>query len=139
MSLHPPTLLIAFAVVLVLASVVSMSIGLKQGRRGISWWFAANGMLAAGLIVEATADAAVVAPIVAALVLQWPIVTLAGIRRFYARGGTRISEWHDRIALVLAVLAAVASWIEPIELASWAQVLAVGVFSLTLYCASAVA
>jgi diguanylate cyclase (GGDEF)-like protein len=139
MPLHPPTLLVAFAVALVLASAVAMSIGLKQGRRGMSWWFAANGMLAAGLIVEATADPAVVAPAVAALVLQWPIVTLAGIRRFYARGGTRISEWHDRIALLLAIGAAIASWIEPIGLASWAQVLAVGAFSLTLYAASAVA
>ena len=39
------------------------------------------------------------------LALQWPIVMLAGIRRFYSRGGTRISEWADRIALVVAVLA----------------------------------
>jgi diguanylate cyclase (GGDEF)-like protein len=139
MSLHPPTLLLAFAVGLVLASVVSMSIGLQQGRRGMGWWFAANAMLAAGLVVEATADPAVVAPIVAVLTLQWPIITLAGIRRFYARGGTRISEWHDRIALTLAILAAIASWIEPFELASWAQILAVGAFSLTLYAASAVA
>jgi diguanylate cyclase (GGDEF)-like protein len=139
MPLHPPTLLLAFAVALVLASVVSMSIGVKQGRRGMGWWFAANAMLAAGLVVEATTDPAVVAPIVAVLTLQWPIITLAGIRRFFARGGTRISEWHDRIALMLAILAATASWIEPIELASWAQVLAVGAFSLTLYAASAVA
>ncbi|HEY3634828.1 MAG TPA: GGDEF domain-containing protein [Caldimonas sp.] len=139
MSLHPPTLLMAFAVALVLASVVSISIGLKQGRRGMGWWFAANAMLAAGLVVEATADPAEVAPIVAALALQWPIITLAGIRRFYARGGTRIAEWHDRIALALAIGAAIASWIEPIELASWAQVLAVGAFSLTLYAATAVA
>jgi diguanylate cyclase (GGDEF)-like protein len=139
MSLHPPTLLMAFAVALVLASVVSISIGLKQGRRGMGWWFAANAMLAAGLVVEATADPAEVAPIVAALTLQWPIITLAGIRRFYARGGTRIAEWHDRIALALAIGAAIASWIEPIELANWAQVLAVGAFSLTLYAATAVA
>jgi diguanylate cyclase (GGDEF)-like protein len=72
-------------------------------------------------------------------VLQWPIVTLTGIRRFYARGGARTSVWHDRIALMLAVLAAVASWVGPMGLATWAQVLAVGAFSLTLYAASAVA
>jgi hypothetical protein len=141
MSVHPPTLLVAFAIAIVLASVVSIAIGHKEkGRRGARWWLFANVLLTAALIVQAVSGPGDIgAPIAAALALQWPIFTLAGVRRFYARGGSRIDEWSDRAVLALAIVAAVASWVEPIELASYAKVHAVGAFVLTLYAASAVA
>ena len=58
---------------------------------------AANALFATALLLQATTDpAGIAAPIVALLALQWPIVMLGGVRRFYSRGGTRISEWSDR-------------------------------------------
>ena len=141
MPLHTPTLLVAFAIVLVLASVASMSVGLKQhGRRGERWWVAATAGFAAGLALQATTDAAsVAAPIVAVLALQWPIVMLGGIRRFYSRGGTRISEWADRVILAVALIATVGTWAAPIELVTYAQIQAGCTLALTLYVAAAVA
>jgi diguanylate cyclase len=141
MPLHTPTLLVAFAIVLVLASVGSLSLGLKQqGRRGARWWVAANALFAAALLVHALGDAASIgAPLAAVLALQWPVVMLGGVRRFYSRGGTRISEWADRSALAVAVLATVAAWVEPIALASYAQVQAMATLFLTLYVSGALA
>ena len=140
-SLHSPTLLVAFAIVVAVASVVSLAVHRQQqGRRGARWWLVANGVLAAALVAQAmSAPGEIGTPIAAVLGLQWPILTLAGIRRFYARGGTRISEWHDGVALVVATIAAVASWIAPIEFASAPKVHAVAAFALTLYTASAIA
>ena len=141
MPLHTPTLLVAFALVLVLASVASVSVGLKQqSRRGARWWVAANAVFAAALTLQAGTDATSIgAPIAAVLALQWPIVMLGGVRRFYSRGGTRISEWWDQIVLVVAMLVTVGAWVEPIELATYAQVHAMASLFLTLYVAAAVA
>jgi diguanylate cyclase (GGDEF)-like protein len=140
-SLHSPTLLVAFAIVVALASVLSLAVHRQQqGRRGARWWLFANAVLAAALVGHAMSEPGEIGtPIAAVLALQWPILTLAGIRRFYARGGARISEWHDGVAFVVAAVAAVASWIEPIELASAPKVHAVAAFVLTLYASSAIA
>ena len=138
MSLHPPSLLVVAATVLLLGTVVSMALGLKQGRRGMPWWFAANCLLAAGLMLRAytpqDGDAALV---VAVLTLQWPSVTLAGIRRFYARGGTHVAEWADRAALAVALLIVGSSWAGLIAVPTLAQLNAMLTLSLTLYAASA--
>jgi diguanylate cyclase (GGDEF)-like protein len=100
----------------------------------------ANLLLAAALVVQATTDPnGIAAPIVAVLALQWPIVTLAGIRRFYARGGSRVYEWSDRGAFAFMVFAVVVSFVEPIGIANHAQIHAMAAFSLLLYAASAVA
>jgi diguanylate cyclase (GGDEF)-like protein len=141
MPLHPPTLLLAFAVILFLASGASASIGLKQqSRRGARWWLAANASLAIALVIQAVVDSAGPGvPLAAFFVLQWPIVTLAGIRRFYSRGATRVPEWADRIALVVAALATFGTWLAPFEFATSPQVFAAAVFGLTLYVATAVA
>ena len=141
MLLHTPSLLVAFALILVLASAASVSVGLKQqSRRGARWWVVANAIFAAALTLQAgTEPSAIGAPIAAVLALQWPILTLGGIRRFYSRGGTRISEWSDRIVLLVAVLVTVGAWVEPIELVSYAQIQAMATLFLTLYVASAVA
>ena len=102
------------------------------------WWFAANCLLAAGLVMRAyTAHDDVAALFVALLTLQWPALTLAGIRRFYARGGTRIAEWADRAALAVALLVLGASWTGLIGVPSFAQLHAMFTLSLTLYAASA--
>ena len=74
-----------------------------------------------------------------ALALQWPIVTLGGVRRFYSRGGTRIPEWADRIALLVAIAATIAAWVTPLDIVTYAQVYALAAVALALYAAIAVA
>src|SRR5450755_3060503 len=140
MLLHPPTLLVAFAVILFLASGASASIGHKQqSRRGAPWWLAANAVLTVGLGAAAFADpAGPGAPLAAFFALQWPVVTLAGIRRFYSRGATRVPEWADRVALVVAAVATLGTWLAPFDFATPAQVFAAASFGLTLYVATAV-
>jgi len=140
MLLHTPSLLVAFALILVLASAASVSVGLKQqSRRGARWWVVANAVFAAALTLHAGTDASAIgAPIAAVLALQWPIVMLGGVRRFYSRGGTRISEWSDRIVLIVAMVLTVGAWGEPILPVSYAQVHAMASLSLTLYVATAV-
>src|ERR1700710_1417058 len=139
MPLHPPTVLVAFAVILFLASGASASIGLKQqSRRGARWWLAANALLTVSLVIQAVADpAGPGTPIAAFFALQWPVVTLAGIRRFYSRGATRVPEWADRAALVVAAVATLGTWLAPFDFATPAQVFAVASFGLTLYVATA--
>jgi diguanylate cyclase (GGDEF)-like protein len=140
MPLHPPTLLVAFATILLLATGASASLGLKQqGRRGAHWWLTANAFLTVALVVQAVVDpAGPGTPIAAFFALQWPVVTLAGIRRFYSRGATRVPEWADRVALVVAALATLGTWLAPIEFATPAQVYAAASVGLTLYVAAAV-
>jgi diguanylate cyclase (GGDEF)-like protein len=135
-----PTLLVALATVLALASVTSVSVGLRQhSRRGTRWWIVANAAFAAALALRAVIDpGSIGAPIAALLALQWPIVMLAGIRRFYSRGGTRISEWADGIAFGISALATVGTWAVPIEFATFSQLHALAALGLTVYVASAV-
>ena len=141
MPLHPPTVLVAFAVMLFLASGAAATIALKQqSRRGARWWLAANIALTIALVVQAVADpAGPGTPIAAFFALQWPVVTLAGIRRFYSRGATRVPEWADRVALVIAAVATLGTWLAPFDFATPAQVFAAASFGLTLYAATAVA
>ena len=140
MPLHPPSLLAAFAAALLLASGAAASIGLRQqSRRGSHWWLAANVVLAVGLVLQATVDPIAEGALVAALcVLQWPIVTLAGVRRFYSRGATRVPEWADRMALVLAALVTAGTWLAPFEFATSSEMFAACAFALTVYAAVAV-
>src|SRR5450432_2300346 len=140
MPLHPPSLLVAFAAVLLLASGAAASIGFRQqSRRGSRWWLGANAILAIGLVLQASADPiGAGAPLAAMCALQWPIVTLAGVRRFYSRGATRVPEWADRMALILAALVTGGTWLAPFEFASSSQIYGICSFALTVYAAIAV-
>jgi diguanylate cyclase (GGDEF)-like protein len=140
MPLHPPSLLAAFAAALLLASGAAASMGFRaQSRRGSRWWFGANAILAIGLILQATVDLIGEGALLAALcALQWPIVTLAGVRRFYSRGATRVPEWADRMALVVAALVIGGTWLAPFEFADSSQMYAACSFALTVYAAVAV-
>lgn len=111
----------------------------SQSRRGSRWWFGANAILAIGLVLQATVDPlGAGAPLAALCALQWPIVTLAGVRRFYSRGATRVPEWADRMALVVAALVTGGTWLAPFEFADSNQIYAACSFVLTVYAAVAV-
>ncbi len=72
-------------------------------------------------------------PLAALLALQWPISTLAGLRRFFARGGGGVPPWADGLTLVVAAIATVGSWLAPFEFASPAQILVGASLIVTIY------
>jgi diguanylate cyclase (GGDEF)-like protein len=141
MLLHPPTLLVAVSAALALSSAAAATIGVRQRlRRGIWWWVGANIALAAALVLHSLGDRdAMFGPLAALFALQWPIVTLAGLRRFFSRGGSALPPWADWLALGLGGAAAVGASIVPFAWASGAQVLAVAMLAMTLYASLAVA
>ena len=140
MSLHPPSLLLALAVALLLASATSAGIGFRQrGRRGIWWWVASNALLVVGLGLHAAGDIVPFAvPLAALCALQWPIVTLAGVRHFFSRGPTRVPPWADWLVLGMAAAAAIGAWLDPLAFMSPLNAFAASALVLTLYVAGAV-
>ncbi len=107
MTLHPPSLLLACLVALLLAATVLTGTGWHgRDHRGRRWWVSAQWMLLAGLALQITMPASVpVAWLAHLLVLQWPISVLAGLRRFYSRHGLPIPSGVDAAVLLLAWLA----------------------------------
>ena len=140
MLLHSTSLLVAASASLVVASAAAATIGVQQRqRRGVWWWIAANIALAGALAAHALEDQYVLlAPLAAALALQWPIVTLAGMRRFFSRGASAVPPWADWIVLAVAAGASVGSWFSPFSWASPGEVLAVAMLLVTLHAAFAV-
>ncbi|MEO8082172.1 MAG: GGDEF domain-containing protein [Caldimonas sp.] len=137
---HLPTLLFALAGVLFIASAAATSLSFRQrSRRGASWWLAANGMLVAAIVVEGLVDSfSTAVPLAALLAVQWPVMTLAGLRHFFARGGSAVPPWADWAALTLAAVAIIGTWVAPLDLATPEQVLALATLALTVYAAVAI-
>ena len=107
MTLHPPSLLLACLVALLLAATVLTGSGWHgHGQRGHRWWVSAQWMLLAGLALQLTIPASTpMAWLAHLLILQWPISVLAGLRRFYSRHGLPIPTGVDAVVLLLAWLA----------------------------------
>src|SRR5476649_2372354 len=125
MLLDSPTLLIAAAAGVAIASAAAASIGVRQKlRRGVWWWIGANTALAAALVCHAMShDDNILAPLAALLALQWPIVTLAGLRRFFARGGASVPARADWLVLGVVTLVSVGAWFVPLAEITPQQVL----------------
>ena len=141
MPLHPETLLIAASACVAISSAAAATIGVRQRlRRGVWWWIAANIALAAALVLHSLDEQDPWSgPIAALLALQWPIVTLTGMRRFFSRGGSTMPPWVDWLCLALASLVAAGSSMAPFSWASPAQMLAGAMLATTLYASLAVA
>jgi diguanylate cyclase len=141
MPLHSGTLLVAASACLAISSAAAATIGVRQRlRRGVWWWIAANIALAAALVLHSLdAQDPLFGPLAAVLALQWPIVTLTGMRRFFSRGGSTMPPWVDWLCLALASLVAAGSSMAPFSWASPAQMLAGAMLATTLYASLAVA
>lgn len=82
-----------------------------QRHRGWHWWTAALWLVAAGIAATASGAAALKLPAML-LLLQWPVVTLVGLRRFHARVSLPLTEAFDwAVLLAAAALVAAAPFI----------------------------
>ena len=140
MAVHLPSLFLAAAVAIFVAGAVSASIGVRQrARRGISWWLTADTLLVVSLAVQAALPRHDVAgPLAALLALQWPVVMLGGVRRFYSRGAAIALSWADGVVLAVAWVVTAGTWLAPVDAIGPEQVFAVAMLAVTLYVAAAV-
>ncbi len=108
-DLHVPTLLAAGAVLLLLSAGSTTFIALKQRtHRGYWWWAGANGLLVPALLVASGIVSVPFASAVASvLALPWPILVLAGMRRFYSRSSPGVPQGVDWALLGTACVATV--------------------------------
>jgi diguanylate cyclase len=135
MTLHLPTLLYVCIAVLAMSAGVMTLFGTTQRvYRGFWWWTAAQWLLALGLLLQALRDShPSVLPLSNLLLLQWPIVVLAGMRRFYARGGPQLPALADWVLLALAYLLWLASWASQGDLAARVAAFSAGALVLNVY------
>jgi hypothetical protein len=139
LQLHSTSLLVAASASLAIASAAAAAIGVRQRqRRGVWWWIAANLGLAGALATHALEDQNdLLAPIAAVLGLQWPVVTLVGMRRYFARGGSSVPAWADFVVLGSALLAVLGAWYLPWSETVQARLLVGAMLFSTVYAALA--
>jgi len=112
MPLHLPTLIFATLVTMLMASALMTLFGRTQRiYRGFWWWTAAQGMATAGLALLALRTSHPwVLPLSNLLLMQWPILTLVGLRRFYPRQVLPLPTVADFGLLALAFMPWLAVW-----------------------------
>ena len=139
LQLHSTSLLVAASASLAIAGVAAATIGVRQRqRRGTWWWIAANLGLAGALAAHALEDQnEFLPPIAAVLALQWPVLTLVGMRRFFARRGSSVPAWADFVVLGSALAAVVGAWYLPWSAAVQAELLIGTMLFSTVYAALA--
>jgi diguanylate cyclase (GGDEF)-like protein len=137
MTLHLPTLnFISIAMLAMSAGIITLFGSSGRVYRGFWWWAAAQWLLALGLLLHTMRDShAALLPAANLLLLQWPIVVLAGMRRFYARHEWPLPPLIDWTLLALAFAAWLAAWFDSRSPALRVVVFAGGAGTLHLYAA----
>ena len=106
MNGSPEVLDIATAA-LAVAAVSLTAFGLRQRRyEGWRWWVVALWLTTAGAAIGSLWPTGAGAALAGALLMQWPLVTLVGLRRFHPRQAMPGSERQDWAVLALAMLVA---------------------------------
>ena len=123
------------AAALAVTSASLTGFGLRQQRyRGWRWWLAALWLTTAG-VAAAAASAWMVLP-AALLLVQWPVFTLIGVRRFHARTRLPGSERIDWAVLVVGGLLAASGPLWAADSTLVALVPALAAAAVHLYAAS---
>jgi len=112
MTLHPPTLLLCSVLAMAMSAALMTLFGLSQRvYRGYVHWTAAQALAAIGLGLHLMRDIHVAVQALANLfVLQWPVLLLAGLRRFYRRNEMPVPAAFDGWLLAGAYLLWLATW-----------------------------
>jgi diguanylate cyclase (GGDEF)-like protein len=88
---------------LAVASATMTAAGLRRQRyAGWLWWVGAMWLTTAGTLLGALFPGPVGGALAAPLLIQWPLITLVGLRRFQPRQAWPGSERNDWLLLVLA-------------------------------------
>jgi diguanylate cyclase (GGDEF)-like protein len=140
MDLHLPTLLtVCVAAVATSAGVMTLYGSTQRVYRGFGWWVLAQWLLALGCTLHLFRDTRPeLLPLANLLLLQWPIVVLAGMRHFCSRHPSRIPATLDWLLLALAFLVWLATWAAQDALAARVAAFAGGACVLHLYAAAIV-
>ena len=112
MTLHLPTLLIACIAALAMSAALMSFFGATQRvYRGFWAWTGAQWLLALGLALNLLRDSqAHLIPLSNLLILLWPVLVLAGLRRFHARHDPRLAPHWDWLLFGLVYLGWLATW-----------------------------
>jgi diguanylate cyclase len=112
MMLHLPTLLIVSVAMMAMSAALMTFFGRTQRvYRGFWWWTAAQWLGTLGLALQALREThPSMLPLSNLLLLQWPIVTLGGLRRFFPRHALRVPPLADGLLLAAAYLLWLATW-----------------------------
>ena len=135
MTLHLPTLLIACIAALSMSAALMSYFGASQRvYRGFWFWIAAQWLLAAGLALNLMRESqAGLIPLSNLLILAWPVLVLAGLRRFHSRHDPRLPAHFDWLLFGITYLAWLATWTTQTELAPRVAAFAAGSAALHLY------
>ena len=141
MTLDLPTVLCVSVAMLIMSAGLMTLFGIT-GRvyRGFWWWVAAQWLLGLGLALHLFRDSfPAVLPPANLLLLQWPIVVMAGMRRFYGRHEWRVPAFTDWLLLAAAYLLWLAAWASQSSVATRVFVFSLASCALHLYAAWMVA
>jgi len=118
MTFHPPTLLLCSVLAMAMSAGLMTLFAFSQRiYRGYFHWTAAQALAALGLGLHLLRDAhPAVLPVANLLVLQWPVLLLAGLRRFYQRKEMTLPAAFDWALLVGGYLLWLSTWISQADL-----------------------
>ena len=135
MNLHLPTLLIVcIAALAASAGVMTLYATTQRTYRGFGWWVLAQWLLALGCLLQLFRDTRPeLLPLANLLMLQWPIVVLAGMRRFSLRHPSPVPAAFDWVLLALAWMVWLASWAADASLATRIVAFSAGACALHAY------
>ena len=138
MTLHLPTLIVAAIATMAMSSALMTLFGRTQRvYRGFWWWTAAQWMGTLGLALQLFRDShAELLPLSNLLLMQWPIVTLIGVRRFYPRQVLPVPPHVDLLLLAFAYLLWAATWAAGGDLLARTAAFGSGACVLFLYSAA---
>lgn len=111
-SLHLPTLLVAVIAVLTTAAGIMTFVGVTQRvYRGFWLWVAAQWLLTLGIALLLGRESAPGLIVPAMLLVKvWPMLMLAGVRRFYVRTAFPVTQGFDWIVFALSFLLWWGAW-----------------------------
>ncbi|MEO7339131.1 MAG: GGDEF domain-containing protein [Caldimonas sp.] len=137
MDLELTTLLVVcIAIGAAAAGVLTIFRAMQTTHRGFDWWVSAQWTIVAGLLGQAVFGSRPGAtPFVAALLLQWPIVVLAGLRRLDLRKRSSVAHAIDAGVFVIGWGLVIAAWHADVGAAQAVGAFSLAAFGILLYAA----